>query len=66
MNLKTIVKIELAKREMTQTELAEQIGIPQQSLSRTLRTPALNQRSHWPKILDALGLELVVQPKKQS
>ena len=66
MNPKTLVKVELAKRDLTMTEFAQQLGIPQQSLSRTLNAPAINHRSYWPKVLDALGLELVVQPKKSD
>ncbi|GAA3995062.1 hypothetical protein GCM10022631_01430 [Deinococcus rubellus] len=45
-------------------ELAAQLGIPQQSLSRTLQTSPINQRSHWPAILEALDLEIVIQPKR--
>ena len=66
MDTKAIVKIELAKREMTMLELAAQLGIPQQSLSRTLQASPIDQRSHWPKILEALGLEIVIQPKQEG
>ncbi|WP_161883864.1 transcriptional regulator [Deinococcus alpinitundrae] len=64
MDTKATVKVELAKREMTMLELAAQLGIPQQSLSRTLQTSPVNQRSHWPAILEALGLEVIIRPKQ--
>lgn len=63
MEPKTVVKVALAEREMTLTELARRLDVPQQSLSRTLQQSPLNGKSHWPKILEALGLEIVIRPK---
>jgi lambda repressor-like predicted transcriptional regulator len=63
MDVKRIVKVELAKRGMTMQSFAKELGIPQQSLSRTLNTPPVNQKSHWPKIMEALELEVEIKPK---
>lgn len=63
MDPRTVVKVALAERGMTLSELANRLGVPQQSLSRTIQQSPLNGKSHWPKILDALGLEIVIQRK---
>lgn len=60
---KTVVKVALAQRDMTLGELARRLGIPAQSLSRTLKTSVVNTQSHWPGILEALDLEVEVKPK---
>lgn len=65
-DFKTSVKVELARRNSNLSQFAAELGIPQQSLSRTLQTSPVNQRSHWPAILEALGLEVVIQPKRPS
>ena len=63
---KTAIKVELARREMTLTALAEKLGVPQQSLSRTLRGSPVNQKSHWPSILKELGLKVVLVPDTEG
>jgi len=52
----------------TRADLARDLGISRQQVTRTLNSTALiNPRSeHWSAILDALGLEVVVQPKRQG
>ena len=58
----------LKTRGKTRAELARDLGISRQQVTRTLNNTALiNPRSeHWSAILDALDLELVVRPKGQE
>ena len=59
--IRATVKDVLHEKRMTQNELAEQLGVTPQALSRTLnergKVPGL-----WKDILDALGLRLTVEP----
>lgn len=52
----------LKGRGITQKQLAEQLHTTQPVISRTLKASVVNDRSHWPAILDLLGLEVVLQP----
>ena len=61
-----LVKIELQKQGLTQVELARRLGLAPASVSRTLRAPPIRQDSHWPAILDALGLEVIIRPKNRQ
>lgn len=56
----------LKERGITQNQLAEMLDTTQPVISRTLTASVLNDRSHWPAIIDALGLEVVLQPKEQK
>lgn len=60
MDPKTAVKVALTKRQMTVGELAARLGVPPQSVSRTLNTPVPNGKSLWPRILAALSLRVEV------
>lgn len=60
------VKMLLKEKGVTQAEFAHEIGTSQPVLSRTLKSPFINTQSHWPAILDALDLELVIQPRKRD
>ncbi|OLV16363.1 hypothetical protein BOO71_0012220 [Deinococcus marmoris] len=51
---------------ITQAQLAQQLDTTQPVISRTLQASVLNERSHWPAIIDTLGLEIVIQPKSSS
>lgn len=63
MDPKTAVKVVLAKRGWSQTQLAEKLGIAPQTLSRVLGVPVVNHRSHWPDIMEELNLEVIVREK---
>ncbi len=66
MDPRTEVNIALARKGLNLTALAKQLGVPQQSLSRTLKGEIVNQRSHWPAMLAALDLQVIVVPKDRS
>jgi len=63
---KNAVRAVLAAKGMTQNDLARQLGKHAAAISRTLNSDIVDSRSDWPAILDALGLEIVVQPKRPS
>ena len=56
----------LKDRGITQAQLAQQLNTTQPVVSRALHASVLNERSHWPAILETLGLEIVIQPKSNS
>ena len=55
----------LKDQGITQNKLAEMLHTTQPVISRTLTASVLNDRSHWPAILDVLGLEVVIRPKQE-
>jgi predicted transcriptional regulator len=63
--IRKAVKIELVKRGVSQTAVADQIGVTRQHLSRMLSdsTQSGGLPESWVKLLDELGLELKVVPK---
>jgi predicted XRE-type DNA-binding protein len=61
-SIKSQVKAHMRRGGTTQKELADKLGIRQPSVAAALgKTTAINQG--FAEILDALGLELTVQPK---
>ncbi|WP_407541749.1 helix-turn-helix transcriptional regulator (plasmid) [Deinococcus radiomollis] len=64
MNARQTIKVALAEAGMTQAQLATRLEMKPQVLSQSLQSPLVNSRSHWPAILDALGLEVVIRPKQ--
>lgn len=56
----------LKDRGITQAQLAQQLDTTQPVISRALQASVLNERSHWPAILDTLGLEIVIRPKSNG
>lgn len=63
----TAVRVQLARQGINQAELARQIGTLPGTISRALAGSPLDERSKtWPAILDALGLEIVIRPKKEG
>ena len=58
------VRQALKDQGLTQAKLAEMLNTTQPAISRTLTASVLNDRSHWPAILDLLGLEVVIRPKQ--
>ena len=59
------VKVTLAKRKLTQLELAQKVGITPQHLSRMMQGERSNVPDAWQKVFDELGLELVVKPREE-
>lgn len=59
-----VIRTRLKEKGWDQSELARQLGLSGPTVSRVLSGPLLRPESHWPAILNALGLELAVQPRK--
>ncbi len=62
-SIRQAVRIELARRDSNQARLAEKIGVSKQYINNVMRARAGNVPAVWQRILDELGLELVVRPK---
>lgn len=60
---KEAVRQRLREKNMTQAQLAADLGTTPAILSRALGGAIVRQDSWWPKILAALDLEVTVQPK---
>jgi len=60
------IRLELSKRDMSQSQLAADIGVSRQYLSNIMRGVSGNIPSVWNRIFDVFGLELVVQPKQNA
>ena len=58
------VRVALAKKDMSQTELAEKVGATRQQVNQFIRGKGGNVHTLWQKMLDELGLELVVKEKE--
>jgi transcriptional regulator with XRE-family HTH domain len=56
------VRLELIRQNMTQTTLADRIGVSRQYLSKMLRGHADGRVDTWRRLLAELNLELVVEP----
>ena len=59
------VRVAMVRRHVTQGEVAERLGISRQHLSAMLSGRRSRLPDAWEKLLDELGLELVVQPKRE-
>ena len=57
------IRVELARRNMKQTQLAEEIGRSRQQLSAVMQGQAGNLPDIWERIFDKLDLELIPVPK---
>jgi transcriptional regulator with XRE-family HTH domain len=66
MEPKTAVNVALARRGMSQAELARILDLEPQALSRGLSKSMVNARSIWPAVLEALDLEVVVQERRPT
>jgi transcriptional regulator with XRE-family HTH domain len=53
----------LRQRRVSQAELAEMSGLRPDYVSKVLRGESGNMPDSWKQMLNAMGLELVVQPK---
>lgn len=61
---RTAVDAAMKEQGLNQGKLAELIGSHPAAVSRALGSNLIDRRSLWIKILDALGLEIVVRPKQ--
>lgn len=61
--IRRAVRVSLAERDMTQSDLAAEIGVTPQYVSRIMQGQVGKVPEAWQKILDALDLELVAIPK---
>lgn len=57
------IRAQLARKEMTQGELAQRLGIHEVQLSRMMTGKSEGTVSRWKEILEALGLELTVRER---
>ncbi len=58
------VRVALVRRHVTQGEIAERLGISRQHLSAMLSGRRSRLPDAWEKLLDELGLELVVRTRE--
>ena len=67
--IRKAVKIELIKKDVSQVDIAEKIGVTPQHLSRMLSESSKSKSGDlpeaWEKLLNELGLELVVKAKSE-
>ncbi|MDZ7799994.1 MAG: helix-turn-helix transcriptional regulator [Trueperaceae bacterium] len=59
------IRVAMVRQRLTQTELAKRVGLSRQHLNHLLTGHRGNLPDGWGKVLDALGLELVVRPKAE-
>lgn len=58
-DVREAVRIQMAKRNWRQKDLAENTGVSKQYLSQMLSGKAANTPDAWEKVLSSLGLRLV-------
>ena len=63
--IRTRVKAELEKQNLTISGLAEEFGVERPQLSRLINRSGVVPKA-WLQLLDRLGLELTVQPKRKK
>lgn len=64
--IREAVGLELARRRMSQTDLARRLGTSKQHLSKAMTGGSSELPKLWKDALDVLGLELTLQPKPVS
>lgn len=62
-DIRTQIRIELAKRRWSQARLADKTGMSPQHVSMVMTGKTANQHDSWRRILDVLDLELTVKNK---
>lgn len=65
-DIRRAIRIELAKQNMSQAELAEKMGMSRQYLNRVMLGQIGKIPKTWEKLLDEFDLELVVKSKNNS
>lgn len=64
--IRQAVRIELARRNTNQANLADKVGVSRQYLSDIMRGKSGNVPAVWARIFEELGLELVTQTKDEQ
>jgi transcriptional regulator with XRE-family HTH domain len=59
------VRVALVRQRVSQGELADRVGLSRQHVSALLTGHRGKLPEAWERILDGLGLELVVRPKER-
>lgn len=60
------VRVAMVRQKVTQVELAERVGLARSHVSALLNGHRGRLPEAWQKLLDGLGLELVVMPKRSD
>ena len=61
-DVRDAVRQAMKERQLTQVELAQQLGMTQPALAKMLTGRTGQLPGSWQKVLDALGLRLTVEP----
>lgn len=61
--IRTASREALKRKQMTQAEIADQIGLKQSDVARLLTGKVGRIPDNWQKLLDALELDLVAVPR---
>jgi ribosome-binding protein aMBF1 (putative translation factor) len=64
--IREAIRIELARRDMSQVDLAKKVKRTPQQINNVVRGESAKLPDVWSDIFDALGLELTVQPKRKK
>jgi transcriptional regulator with XRE-family HTH domain len=62
--IRRAIRVELARRDLQQKDLAQLTGLSPQHISDLLRGRSGNLAEGWEKIFEALGLQLAATPKE--
>jgi transcriptional regulator with XRE-family HTH domain len=60
------VRVAMVRKHVTQTQLAERVGLSRQHVSHLLTGHRGKLPEAWQRLLDGLGLELTVRPKREA
>ena len=60
------VRVAMIRQHVTQTELAERVGLSRQHISHLLTGHRGKLPEAWERLLDGLGLELTVRAKPEA
>jgi len=60
------VRVAMVRQRVTQTELADKVGLSRQHINHLLTGHRGKLPDAWEKLLDGLGLELTIKPKRQE
>ena len=64
--IRRVVNIELAKRDISKTELADKLGIKKQYLSNMVAGKVATLPKSWERLFSELELEFLVIPRGKS
>ena len=62
--IRQAVRIELARRDSNQAQLADKVGVSRQYINNVMRARAGNVPAVWQRIFDELELDLVVTKRE--